>query len=399
MRPSTRRAKCALSFALLAAALLMARAEDGAAAPASLPLSIETAEELARSRADEVLARRAAAMAALRAADAARATLLPKLSGSLSGAYLANPPVGVTVAKGSLGSLPLGGGTIVLLPSQDFSVVPDAKDTYFKGNLTFTQPLLAWGKIRAGIDLAMLETRVADIDAEGAALDSSRQANRAYYSALLSQRSAAVLTELRSLAEEILEDRQQALDEGQATKEELLSSKAYLADLESHIVEAQEGASSSLEALALLTGLDPSSIELVSDFRGSLPPIDEEALKNLAPSSSTSFREAGARLSQARRKLDLESGAALFKPDLSLFASLDASGQDIPFATSAWKDSWAWDLSIGLAAKADFFDGGAAKARKNEASAKIEAAAAALGAAGKALRLEARRAIEAGRRA
>jgi outer membrane protein TolC len=397
MRPTERRVKQGLCLALLLAALLAVRAE-GPAKTGLQPLGIERAEELARSRADEVQARAAAASAALEAADAARASLLPHLSGSVSGAYLANPPAGVRVPAGSLGALALGGPP-VLLPQKDFVVLPDAKSTYFKGNLSFTQPLLAWGKIRAGLDLALLEARVTTIGAEGSALDSGRQAHRAYFSALLAQRSARLLAELVGLAEQIVADRRESMDEGFATREDLLSSQADLADLESRLVEAKEGEASSLEALSLLTGLEAGAIELSSDFRGSLPALDEEALKGAAAASSAAVSEAGARIEQARRKLDLERGSALFRPDVSFFASLDASGQDVPFAIGTWMDTWSWDLSFGIAAKADFFDGGASKARREEASSRLAAAESAFAAAGKAARLEARRALEAGRRA
>jgi outer membrane protein TolC len=286
-----------------------------------------------------------------------------------------------------------------MLPAEDWAVTPDAKATYFKGNLSFSQPLFAWGKIKAAIDLASSEAEVASVDARGASLDAARLANRAYYSALLSQRSAAVLEELRGLVAQIVEDRSRALDEGLSTKEGLLSAKADLADIGARLVEAQEGGRSALESLAFLTGLDSASIELVSDFREALPSQAEEELKAGAPSSSTAFGEARARLSEARRKLDLEGGSGTFKPDLSLFASLDAAGQDIPFSGSSWKDTWDWDLSIGLAAKVDLFDGGAAAARRREAAANIDAADAALRAALGSARLEARRAVEAARRA
>jgi outer membrane protein TolC len=408
MRPSP------LSARLAAVLLLAAFALEAGAEGATVQLDIAKAEELARTKADEVAARNAAAAAALGAVDAARANLLPKLSGSVSGAYLANPPAGVTVKAGSLGTLPLwvpatanpsspyAGPFVeypVSMPSSDLTVVPDAKNSYFKGNLTFSQPLFAWGKIRAAIDLASLEAEVASVDARGAALDSARQANKAYYSALLAGRSAAILSELKALAEQIVVDRESALDEGLSTREKLLSAKADLADLGARLVEAREGERSSLEALAFLTGLDASSIELGSDFRDALPAIDEESLKDGAAATSTAFGEAKARLSEARSKLGLERGSGTFKPDLSLFASLDASGQDIPLSSGSWTDTWAWDLSIGLAAKVDLFDGGGAAARRKEASAQVESADAALRATLGALRLEARRALDAARRA
>jgi outer membrane protein len=369
---------------------------EAAAQEKSLPLDIDTAQELARTKADTVAARNAAAQAALKAADAAKAKLLPQISGSATGAYLVNPPAGLTLDAGKLGKIPTSATTSILLPETDTVVLPATSNYYFKGNLTFSQPIFAWGKIRASIDLALLEAKVAEVDARGAERDSAREANRVYYSALLSERSAAILVELRGLAEQIVADRRSALDEGLSTKEQLLSSEADLADLNSRLVEAQESAKSLREALAFYTGLDADRIELQSDFRDTLPPIAEDNLKEAAALSSTAFAEAGARLKEAERKLDLEKGSSLFLPDLSFFAGFDTLS---PNSGGSMSDSWSWDLSLGLMAKVDLFDGGAAGARKKEAAAQVDSAKSALQAAGKGARLEARKAVDAARKA
>ena len=396
-------------FALiLVAAAISAKAQAGGA----IPLEIGHAQELAAKGSDEVRARDAAAEAAMRAVDAARANFFPKLSASVSGMYLVNPPKGVTVDAGSLGNLPLwvpatatpsqpySGPFIqypISLPSENWAVVKDAKSTYFKGALTFTQPLVTWGKIRAAVDLASLEAKVAAIGSRGASLDAQRSVNRAYFSALLSREGAGILGELRAMAASILEDRKSAMDEGFATMEGVLSSTADLAALDTRIVQAREGEASAMEALGLLTGLDSGAILLVSPFRTSLPPLSEPDLRDQSLASSTDVDLSRARLSQARRKLDLERGSSLFLPDVALFASLDVAGQDIPYAVSAWTDTWNWDISIGINVKADFFDGGASQARRREASSSLEAARIAAGATEKAARLQARRAVDAAR--
>lgn len=399
---------------MIAVAVLAARAEGAGDGRGKLSLEIGRAEDLARKASDEVLAKEASAAAALRAVDAARASFFPKLSGSVSAAYLPQPPAGVTVTAGSLGTLPLwvpattnpgsyydgSNGFVyhpVELPSKDWTV-GGYTNTYFKGNLTFTQPLFVWGKIKAALDLASLEAKVADIGSRGAALDAVRSANRSYYSAVLSREGAAILTELRGLAASILEDRKSALREGFATQEDVLSSTADLAALDTKLVQAREGEASALEALGLLTGLDPNAIVPVSPFRDVLPQFSEPSLKDEALASSTDVGIARARLSEARRKLDLERGSAMLLPNLSLFANLDVAGQDVPFSSSSWwKSNWSWDLSVGVAANVDFFDGGAAAARSGEASANLETARIGEGGAEKAASLEARRAIEAAR--
>jgi outer membrane protein TolC len=153
-----------------------------------------------------------------------------------------------------------------------------------------------------------------------------------------------------------------------------------------------------MESLGLLTGLDSSTIELVSPFRTVLPPIVEAGLKDEAARVSTDVDIARARLAQARRKLDLERGSSLFLPDVSFFASLEALGQDVPFSSPTWwSDTWSWDLSLGISANVDLFDGGASAARKREAAADLEAARVGEVASEKAANLQARRALDAAR--
>lgn len=289
MMPGRRSWTRGAALALLAAVSITAiRAEDSASAVAAgtAALDIARAEELARKASDDVRAKEEAAAAALRAVDSARANLLPKLSGSVSGAYYPQTPAGVTVPAGSLPTLPLWvpatpnpiepyTGSFVKYPvsldPQDMTLGGFTTNTYFKGNLTFSQPLYAWGKIKAAVDLAALEARVADIGGKGAVLDAVRSANRSYYSAILSREGVSILAELRALATSILEDRKSSLDQGFATREDVLSSEADLAALDTKLVQAREGEASALAALGILTGLDPDSMALVSSFRETLP--------------------------------------------------------------------------------------------------------------------------------
>jgi outer membrane protein TolC len=357
-------------------------------------LSVERAMALAASDSAAVVARNAAALAAAKAVDAAKARRLPSLTGSLSGAYLpVNQEVGITVPAGELATKPIE------LPASDITIMPNASNEYFKGNLTFAQPLFAWGKIRDSIELALEEARKSSADARGACLDAARQANAAYFSAVLAHRSQTILSELIGYADQIVADRSAALGEGLATKAQLLAAKADRADLASRLVEAQEAEASSREALALLVGEQAVSATLCSDFRDSLPSISEEKLKGQAATSSTSLALASSSLAQAERKLSLARDSTILKPDLSFFASLDTAGTSVPYARSSWSDDWSLSLSLGLDMKVDFFDGGASAAGVGEASAGVDAARAALLEAGKAARLEARRAVDAARRA
>ena len=288
------------------------------------------------------------------------------------------------------------------LDPQDMTLGGFTRNTYFKGNLTFTQPLYAWGKIKAWLSIS---PRSRPRSRTSAAREPSwtpcarrtaptiRPSSRAR--ARPSSRSSGI-SRPRSWR-----TGNRRCGEGFATQEDVLSSTADLAALDTKLVQAREGEASALAALGLLTGLDPDSIVLVSPFREALPQFSEPSLKDEALASSTDVGVARARLSQARRKLDLERGSSMLLPNLSLFAEPRRLGPGHPLLEQLLvvKDNWSWDVSVGVAANVDLFDGGAAAARKREAAANLEAARIGEGGAEKAASLEARRAVEAAREA
>jgi len=380
-------------------------------------LDFKEALGLAKTNSSPVRAGAAQAEAAHRAVWNAASAWLPRIEASASGAWLANPPAGMSIPAGSIPVVmynPTTGGALIdpvtskyfiaPFPPVDLSLVPDAKSTYFKGTVTFSQPLLVWGKIAAGVALASLEAELAEVKKEGSALDAVRLAARSYDAALLARDSAALLGELRDLAAAIADDRSKALEAGDTTRVEVLSADADLAALEAKRSEALEAEKSALAGLAFATGLGSKELTagllLSSPLRDKLPVLDAAALLEAAPAASTDRGVARTRLSQAGRKLDLERGKSALLPDLALFANLEASGQNPPFTTKDWMDTtWSWDLTVGLNIKAELFDGGASLARIGEAGADLLAAKAGLEAAEEGARLEMVRALAAARNA
>jgi outer membrane protein len=369
-----------------------------AASPPRL-LSIEEAQALAREGAALLRARNASLDSALRAVDAASSAYLPSLSASAQGAWLANPPQGITIHQGDFGQLPPAMGSLPL-PSSDVVVVKDAEPSWFQAKLAFSQPIVAWGKIRATVGMAGAQADAALAARDAALLDTVREVNRAYYSARLSLESAAILRELGGLAAEVSADMAAALAAGLATRADVLKAEADRAELAARLVEAEEGAASALEGLALLLGLGSGgNLALSSAYRDRLPALDEARILDQAEAASTDRLSAQARLDAAGHKAELERGRGLFLPDLAFFASLDSSGQSPPLSKGGWADTWSWDLSLGLSLSLNLFDGGKSAAALAGARADLEAAEAAARGAADSARLSARRALETARRA
>jgi HAE1 family hydrophobic/amphiphilic exporter-1 len=330
----------------------------------------------------------------------AAARALPHVDLQASGAYLVSPPTGYTVAKGTLGEIPIPGVGLVPMPTQDFSIGAQPYDAISVA-ATLSQPLFTWGKIRAAIDAAALQAESAGTDLVSQRRDTSREVHRAYFSAVLARESEKVLGDLSQAAAGIVADRQAALDQGTGTREPVLEAKYRKAQVDSQLVQAEQGLSTALESLGMLTGLDPEAIELSTGFREAMPALDEPALRARVLESSTEVAASRNRQGQARKKLDIERGGEIFHPDLSLGLSLAATGAQnylvlngAPPNSNA-STSWSWDLIISLGMKMSVFDGMESAARVGQAKQDLEAAGQALVLAQKLARLAVRQDVEA----
>jgi len=372
-------------------------------------LSLEQAYALARNNAEAVRAKELSLQRSRLSLSEARSRALPRLDLQASASYLVNPPKGYTVSAGELGSLtpaipalalgtnpnpiPLGTFTI---PPKDFTIGAQ-EHNYLSFALSFTQPLFTWGKIINAIDLASLQTDAAGADLVTQQRDIDREVHRAYFGALLAERSEKILRRIRDIASEVLADRRKALEQGSITPDAVLETQSSLAALESKLIRAGQSASTARETLGILTGLDTTDPALSTDFRTLPPALDEESLRLRAQRESAELAAARSRLLQARKKLAIEQGGGVFRPDLVLSMSLDVSGQeDIPFSGwTGFNDTWNWDLIVSLGVKMSAFDGLASAHRIGEAEKDVEMAGIGLSQQEKLVRLGVRRAVEA----
>ena len=107
------------------------------------------------------------------------------------------------------------------------------------------------------------------------------------------------------------------------------------------------------------------------------------------------------RQSQAQKKLAIERGGSLLRPDVSLGMSFSVTGQeDLPYSGWQWNNSmWNWDLVISLGVKMSVFDGMESAARVGQAEKDAEAAGLAVQQAEKLTRLAVRSAVDAAAKA
>jgi outer membrane protein len=388
-------------------ALLLLGALLGAAAPAlaegAAGLTIDQAFQLAQSGSEAIRIKDLAVRKARLAQREAEARAWPHMDLQASGSYLVNPPSGYTVKAGSLGAIVIPAlGVNTPMPASDFSIGAQPYD-YFSVAATLSQPLFTWGKIRAAIDAAALQVQSAGTDLVAQRRDMEREVRRAYFGALLAQESARILAALSGTAAEIVADRQAALDAGTGTRESVLEAQSRKAQVDSRLVEAEQSGASARESLGMLTGLDPAGIVLATGFREAAPALDEDALRARAEDASTDVAGWRIRQGQAQKKLALEQGGALLRPDLALGLSLAATGAQnylvlggAPPSSSA-SASWTWDVVISLSVKMSVFDGGESASRIGEAEQDVQAAGQALTQSRKLARVALRRSVETAR--
>jgi outer membrane protein TolC len=376
---------------LLAAGLAACGAQPGLAQ--SPPLSLEQLYGLAEGRADSLRLRGLAVEKARGAAREARARARPKLSLEASGSWLASPPEGIGLAAGELGTLPGPTGPIPL-PFRDLVFVEDAEHSYFSFRAALAQPLVTWGRIASGIRAADFELSACQAELQRQRLDLRQEVHRAFFAAQLANASLPLLEQLREALQLVVADRGRAADEGLDTRQPLLEAQADLAELERRLAESRESYRTALQSLALLCGVAPDFQLQETPFREQLRALDEEQLARSSAACSWELRLAELRRQQAQERVRAEQAASLFRPDLSLAASLEVNGQDIPWSSPDWTDSWDWDLRLGVGTKARLFDGGESGGRLEQARAEAEAAAAAGSQAEKLLRLRVRQAVQ-----
>jgi len=390
-----------------ACAVVFLLAQGVAVQAQSTPLTLDQALALARKNSEAVRLSQLTFEKSQAALGEARSKAFPHVDLQASGSYLFNPPPGYTVAAGALGSLTLPNPSPppalipVAIPPSPFNVGA-ALHNYLSLTATVNQPIFTWGKIKNAIDLASLQVDTAGTDVSARQRDIDWQVRRSYFSALLAHRSEEALKRMRDRAAQVVSDRQKAFDQGTINRESLLEVTSTLASMDAKLVEAAQSESTALAGLAALTGQDTDGAVLATDFRASLPALDEQALLARALQKSTDMIEASTRIEQARRKLSIEQGGAILHPDVNLGISLDVSGQeDFPYS-GAWtfsNNTWNVDVLVTLGVKMSAFDGLESMNRISQAEKDVDMAGVAFSQQAKLVRIQLREAIEAASKA
>ncbi|UCF98582.1 MAG: TolC family protein [Spirochaetaceae bacterium] len=360
-------------------------------------LSFEQVRKLAEDRSEILMLQRSALRQAGLSLAETRSRLGPELSFQASGSYLANPPEGITVRAGELGTIPnpLPPPALIAVPAEDLTFIEDSRHGYFEFTLELRQPLYTWGKLENAVDLAALGLDASRAEFSERVQELNRDLHGAYFSGVLARESAGLLQQILDILLEIEQDRQRAFQLGSVNKLAVLQIQTQLSAVRRQLVQAQEAYRTALQALALYTGLDPLSLSLDSGFRTELPDIAEAELKEQAAENAPTLKKVLLEREQARVNLKLVRGGAILRPDFSFKLSFEVSGQAIPWSEAGWQDTWKLNLIAGVGMDGSLFDSGRSGQQLRQAEEVMAASQQTIELTRKQLHLQVRQAVEA----
>lgn len=326
----------------------------------------------------------------VREAEAAR---MPVVGAQASASVLTNPPEGITLPAGILGTQQNPGDTFPTpLPPTPTVLVPDPAATQYQVVSTLDQPIFSWGKLLQGIAAAEAEEQIAIVALDQARIRLAADTATAYFGLAAARQSAELTERIAELAEQNLADRRAEFAEGLVTREEILAAESQTAQARSGNRLAQQALSTAETAFALL--VPGGATELAT---AALAPrddaLDQTVLEPALRANSPDLAQRGqeARLAEIGREVELASGP--WNVDLGLNLRLELSGERVPLVQLDWRESWDANLIITLAGQVTLYDP-ARQARLEAAEAQLLLAREGLEAQAEALELELRQAME-----
>ena len=317
----------------------------------------------------------------------------PRLTLNASASYMTNPQPPIEVEKGSLGTQP------ILFPEDDIVIMEGAEPTYFRAGAELIQPIFTWGKIKNAIELTRFDLKRSWLELEKNIRDLERDVRKAYFSAVLARMSITWLEKSRDLLSDILTDRNQSFEEGLITYQQVLEAKSNFLAMETRLVEAQESYESAKVSLVLICSLDTPNSGLISPFRTELPALNESEMKARALERSADLAIVRNHHALAQLQTELEKSNSLLKPDLSLVAAIDVTGERVPVFSANWTDTWRLNVIFSIGTEIPLWDSLASRFRIRQAEEGVRMAGLSVDQVRQVVGLEVRKAVAALRNA
>ena len=356
------------------------------------PLTLEEAVALAQDASQSVERSRLEVTGARAGLAEARAARLPSVDASAGAAWFANPTEGITIPAGEFGTVTDPGSTFpTRVPDQPVELVPDAERLGLSASLTVDQPLLTWGKLRAGEDAARAGVEASASRRELARRDVRRAVVSAFAGVAAARAGEPLVEEIVGILEERLADARERLDAGATTRRAVLAEEAAVAAARSQLVRAHQGLQTAEATLEWLVGREVGELA-PAELPESLPA--EAELVERARTRHPRLAELRATARQAEVQLRVAEASRPPLPDIGLSVKAEVQGQRVPLVQANWIDTWDANLTVSIGASATLYDGFANAAQQNASRSQYDRALSAVAEYGDSLPVQVRRQME-----
>ena len=296
----------------------------------------------------------------------AYAGLGPTIDLQVSGTYMPNPPVDSIYVNVDdiINSIQWPGGVKPAGTGQYVKVFDGMENTLYNFQLSMTQPIFTWGKLKNAIDLykQVSEIKKTQIDSKQQQLETELRTRliSLYYLNKINQ----IIEEEKQYVERLVEVSENAEKSGMLLHQDVVDARIQAKELEIAQQDLQEQINNQLLELVRSTGIDDltyntidfdfSEDEVVSVIQENRDEMLEKALSGsqLTIKLLTQLKEV------SNTSTKIAKGFENWKPDVALQASATYGGSRVPLFEPNWqrKDDYSINISVGL--KTTIWDGG-----------------------------------------
>ncbi len=299
----------------------------------------------------------------------AYAGLGPTIDLQVSGTYMLNPPIDTVYVNVDdiMNSIQWPDGVKPAGSGQYVKVFDGMEDTLYNFQLSLTQPIFTWGKLKNAIELykQVSEIKKTQIDSKQQQLETELRTRLVslYYLNKISQ----IIDEEKQYAKRLVEVSENAEKSGMLLHQDVVDARIQAKELEIAKQDLIEQMNDQLLELERITGIENLSFEKINyDFVSEL----EESFDALMNCDSSQLEEEVLSGNQSSIKMltqlqevsktaeKIAKGYENWKPDFALQMSGGYSGSRVPLFEPNWrrKDDYSLNISIGL--KTTIWDGG-----------------------------------------
>lgn len=303
------------------------------------------------------------------AAKEAKSKMFPVIDLQAGATYMFNPPEGVVLPKGAMGYEPNQYSQApVPFPEEDYRMMEDPENTYFKIEAALQQPVYTWGKLKTGLALANQDVQLTLLETEKTEIYIRHQIRQMYYGIVFCREALKILHDMEKLLEQMLKDREKEYTESLISLQPVLEAQKDIFVLQTKMAEINEAYVEAAEGLFFISGIDAEcysfSDSLPSDVHSidKTAPVIEYALQHASEIKVLSAKEALADLYAA-----LEKKSGQLRPDFFLNIGMDVTGEQVPVLQSNWMDTWNVNLTVTLGTKITLWDSGQSASKRKQA--------------------------------